>query len=120
MRVEWAKCDARVTRWVEEKQLLMEEMRRTPWYLDWKARWWEERSLPWSQDLVRASRPKFEGDFVAFRDGLTAYAKRQAEVHRALARKFTKLWKVVLDQHGLTLSGEWPAFCMHNNPTSLT
>lgn len=108
MRVEWAKADARVTRWIEEKTLLMEEMRRTPWYLAWKARQWESLSSPWSEETFQETRPTSGADFFLFRDGLTAYAQRQADVQRALARKFTGLWKDTLDHHELALTGEWP------------
>jgi hypothetical protein len=108
MRVEWAKADARVTRWIEEKNLVMEEMRRTPWYLDWKAHWWEGLAHSWTEEMFCTSRPKSGVDFPMFRDGLTAYAKRQANVQRALVVKFTKLWTTVLDRHELTLTGQWP------------
>jgi hypothetical protein len=108
MRVEWAKADARVSRWVEEKSLVMEEMRRTPLYLDWKARWWEELSHPWTKDMFDVSRPNSRVDFNLFHAGLTAYAEKQADVQRALASKFTTKWIVVLGRHELTLAAEWP------------
>lgn len=108
MRVEWAKADARVSRWVEEKSLVMEEMRRTLCYLDWKARWWEELSPPWMKDLFDVSRPKSGADFNLFQEGLKAYAEKQADIQRALANKFTTKWNLVLSRHELTLVAEWP------------
>lgn len=40
VRAEWAKTDARATRWAEEVVLLVEEMRRTLVWMEWKACWW--------------------------------------------------------------------------------
>ncbi|KAJ7019058.1 hypothetical protein C8F04DRAFT_1276699 [Mycena alexandri] len=41
VRVEWSKAQARRDRWVEEVQLLREEMRRVMCFLQWQAVWWE-------------------------------------------------------------------------------
>lgn len=86
----------------------MEEMRRTAWYLDWKARWWEGLSGPWTNDVFDVSRPKSGVDFDLFHAGLIAYAEKQADVQRALVSKFTTKWNFVLERHELTLKAEWP------------
>ncbi|KAJ7128209.1 hypothetical protein C8R43DRAFT_897228 [Mycena crocata] len=43
VRVEWSKVKARRDRWVEEVQLLLEEMKRVLRYLRWRSTWWESR-----------------------------------------------------------------------------
>ncbi len=44
VRVEWAKMRARVFHWREEKELLVEEMRRVVEYFKWKSAWWTDRA----------------------------------------------------------------------------
>lgn len=109
MRVEWAKADARLSRWIEEKDLVMEEMRRTPWYLDWRSRWWKWLSQPWTREMFDVFRPDSGVDFTLFQAGLVAYAERQADVQLALANKFTGMWRTALERHELTLSAGWPS-----------
>ncbi|KAG1719290.1 hypothetical protein EDB19DRAFT_1898779 [Suillus lakei] len=43
LRIEWCKSRARAKRWVEEVQLLREEMRRVAAYLSWHAAWWDRK-----------------------------------------------------------------------------
>ncbi|KAG2109753.1 hypothetical protein DEU56DRAFT_920292 [Suillus clintonianus] len=44
LRIEWCKARAHRDRWVEEMQLLLEEMQRILLFLDWQARQWDERA----------------------------------------------------------------------------
>lgn len=75
------KSRARSMRWREELRLLPEEMRRTIQYHDWKASWW----------LSRADLRSSEED-AALREGLHAYAVRQAAIQRGLSERATALW----------------------------
>ena len=80
VRIEWAKARARYLRWTEEVMLLKEEMRRVRKTLEWKATWWEQRREGW------------EGQDEATREGVRAYASRQAKIQRGLHSRFTRLW----------------------------
>ena len=60
--------------------LLPEEIRRTIEYYEWKATWWEERAA------VRSPLDP------ALREGLSAYAARQANVRRGLAASVKSQW----------------------------
>lgn len=84
LRAEWARSRARVRRATEEAMLLREEMRRALAFLKWKASWWDNR-----QD-IRSDAP------TEMREGLCAYASRQANLQRALAAFFKELWKTPL------------------------
>ncbi|KAJ7858216.1 hypothetical protein B0H14DRAFT_3447339 [Mycena olivaceomarginata] len=80
VRIEWAKTRARAMRWVEEVDLLEEEMRRIVEFLRWRAGWWRERvnmrGLP--------EGPQREGE--------TAYAMHQANIQATLASEFLAEW----------------------------
>ncbi|KAK7002264.1 CxC2 domain-containing protein [Favolaschia claudopus] len=80
VRVEWSKAKARKDRWIEEVELLREEMRRVLRFLAWRAGWWEERAV--SQREVRDD----------LRAGLEGYAARQAALARQIARRFKSAW----------------------------
>ncbi|KAG1780044.1 hypothetical protein EV702DRAFT_1178215 [Suillus placidus] len=82
LRIEWCKARARAMRWEEEVDLLKEEQRRVIAFLDWQAGWW------WSQQQGRES--EFLDD--CLREGLKAYAERQASLRRALSAHFQALW----------------------------
>jgi hypothetical protein len=96
MRVEWAKAHARVERWEEEIELLLEEMRRVPWYMKWKTQWWVDQA---------AGR----GDEVSplLKSGCRAYAAKQAYIWSSLGEKFRGMWTPLLEQYGISV--EWPA-----------
>ncbi|EDR03963.1 uncharacterized protein LACBIDRAFT_330859 [Laccaria bicolor S238N-H82] len=80
VHIEWAKARARFLRWTEEVMLLKEEMRRVRKTLEWRAMWWEQRREGWeSQDG-------------AMREGIRAYATRQAGIQRGLCLRSTRLW----------------------------
>ncbi|GJF00552.1 CxC2 domain-containing protein [Phanerochaete sordida] len=81
VRVEWMKARARCKRWGEELKLLPEEMRRTVVYHSWKAEWWAKRA---------SLRPDASA---ALREGLAAYAHRQAAIRRGLSAQADALWK---------------------------
>jgi hypothetical protein len=68
LRVEWSRAKARKQRWEEEVLILREEMRRVLRYLEWQSGWW----------LARVSVR--EDASVALRAGLSAYARRQAQM----------------------------------------
>ncbi|THH16521.1 hypothetical protein EUX98_g9291 [Antrodiella citrinella] len=87
MRVEWAKAKARAERWSEEVKLLQEEMRRVLEFLSWKAAWWR------SQVNQRA------GTSPTLKEGLSAYAEKQARVHEDLRKSFASRWYQVLGTH---------------------
>ncbi|KAJ7173531.1 hypothetical protein C8R46DRAFT_1161384 [Mycena filopes] len=76
VRVEWSKALARKDRWVEEVQLLREEMKRVLRMLRTIQREWTDRVG------VRT------GIDAALAGGLNAYALRQAYVHRQIAEAF--------------------------------
>ncbi|OAX31006.1 hypothetical protein K503DRAFT_704426, partial [Rhizopogon vinicolor AM-OR11-026] len=86
VRVEWCKARARAMRWSEEVELLQEEMRRVLQFFGWQATWWD------SQKERRFIEPTEE------RDGLRAYAARQASLRHDLRQNFSRLWKPYLPQ----------------------
>ncbi|KAF4588993.1 hypothetical protein EYR40_010549 [Pleurotus pulmonarius] len=92
MRIEWAKTKARADRWVEELQLVQEEMRRSLIFLAWKADWWCE------QATRRGNIPP------AVSSGLSAYALKQASFLRALLQDSVDIWLPALSTRGLTPS----------------
>ncbi|KAG1858005.1 hypothetical protein DFJ58DRAFT_876969, partial [Suillus subalutaceus] len=80
LRVEWCKTRARHTRWLEEIQLLLVEMRHVLAFFAWEAECWDERG---TLRVVDRSEDA---------EGLTAYAKRQAAVRCALSASFSEMW----------------------------
>jgi hypothetical protein len=88
LRVEWSRLNARADRWEEEYALLVEEMRRTIAYLQWKANDWDSKS-----SLRAADVP------AAVQSGLAAYAAKQASCFRQLVRSFAVQWYPSLKKH---------------------
>ncbi|KAG1844729.1 hypothetical protein C8R48DRAFT_617802 [Suillus tomentosus] len=86
VRVEWCKSRARAMHWAEEIELLQEEMRRVLQFFDWQANWWDEQ-----QDRLIC-------ETAAQREGLVAYAHKQAHIRRQLASRFRVLWTPYLPQ----------------------
>ncbi|KAJ7437065.1 hypothetical protein B0H11DRAFT_2255628 [Mycena galericulata] len=76
LRVEWSRAKARKTRWVEEVELLREEMRRVLRYLEWDSGSWESRV---SVTDARVDVPS------PTQHGMMAYATKQAAIRRELA-----------------------------------
>lgn len=77
VHVEFCKAYARERRWKEEKELLMEEKRRTIVTFHWE-------SSKWEQVVVEGSGPDIEGR--------NAYAYRQAHIRKEMASTFKTLW----------------------------
>jgi hypothetical protein len=94
MRVEWAKTRARAERWSEEIILLNEEMRRVLQYLNWKATWWLQQ---------QGHRADASPDI---RNGIDAYAAKQADLVLRLARSFAAEWYPMLVKHDMPIV--WP------------
>jgi hypothetical protein len=72
LRVEWAKCKARASRWNEEILLVEEEMRRVIAFGGWKADWWKTQ-------ITRRH---------GIEDGLSEGLRAYAAEHEALEREF--------------------------------
>ncbi|KAG1719439.1 uncharacterized protein EDB91DRAFT_1240601 [Suillus paluster] len=83
LRVEWCKARARRNRWLEEVQLLLEEMRRILAFLTWQGDYWESCAT-----LPTVEQPEEK-------EGVIAYAHRQAHIRRALLAAFAEHWKRV-------------------------
>ncbi|KAG1880024.1 hypothetical protein F4604DRAFT_1679157 [Suillus subluteus] len=78
--MEWCKSQACAYRWMEEVELLQEEMRRVCAFFDWYAAWWKDQ----------ASRRI--GLDVAKSEGIGAYAKRQAAIQIMMRDNCLKKW----------------------------
>ena len=101
VRIEWAKARARFLRWTEEVMLLKEEMRWVRKTLEWRAMWWEQRREGW------------ESHDEAMREGIRAYATRQAGIQRGLCLRFTRLWdKPLVPLGSQEESNEGPAVAL--------
>jgi hypothetical protein len=81
VRVEWSKACAQKDRWVEEVQLLREEMKRVLRMLRWIQGQWQERAVDERADVTPELRA-----------GLRAYAERQVYTHRKIAEAFHTGW----------------------------
>ena len=92
VRYEWMTCKARADRWMEEVELLQEEMRRVVVYLEWKSCWWTGK--------VGARAGSCPLDI---QSGVDSYARRQANVYRDLAVSFAGQWLSYLKAHGLDI-----------------
>jgi hypothetical protein len=102
LRVEWAKAIARADRWEEDVILILEEMRRVLVFLSiWKATWWLDRSL---------ARSDMNNEL---REGLSAYAAKQADIQMRLAASFADEWYPELARSGLSPDG-WPAHLLES------
>ncbi len=91
LRVEYSKTKARVLRWLEEILLVLEEMRRSITFLQWKARWWNRLAVTQSAriDVQR---------------GATSYSRRQESQYFGLAERFARLWHPTLEAGGFDIS----------------
>ena len=90
VRYEWMTCRARADRWVEEEELLQEEMRRVVVYLEWKSHSWFEKIG------VRAGSCSPD-----IQHGIDAYARKQANIHHEIAVSFSGRWLPYLKACGL-------------------
>ena len=89
-RHEWMTCRARADRWIEEEALLEEEMRRVVTFLAWKYRSWSGKVG------VRANSCAPD-----IQHGISAYARKQANIHREIAISFAAQWLPYFDACGL-------------------
>lgn len=93
VRVEWAKTYARVKRFSEEQELVLEEMRRVRRYFVWRSQWWVARSrtgCPDVPELVQIGRE--------------SYARKQAHLIEQLSLKFERMWRSLLPSLNLPTS----------------
>jgi hypothetical protein len=105
LRIEWAKSRARALRWGEDVKLIDEEMRRVLVSLDWKAAWWIDRGT-----ACKGLDPPMT-------EGLVAYAAKQAQVQRDLAKSFADQWYPALA--GYEIVPQWPSKYMLNRDSEL-
>jgi hypothetical protein len=82
VRVEWSKARARRDRWVEEVEILREEMKCVLRFLAWLQQEWRSRAV---------QRVNVDPELAA---GLKAYALRQVAVHRRVTEGFHAGWNV--------------------------
>ena len=73
---------------MEEKQLVLEEMRRTLKSLEWKKEWWKR--LPTLQNK--------NGEVL---DGHFAYVQKQISVLECLSQAFQRRWEVIMNKNGM-------------------
>jgi hypothetical protein len=85
---------------MEETLLLLEEMRCTLQFLDWKVKFWAERAELLEGDKIAAEHST--GDLVGSgmlgperNEGVWAYALRQASIRQHLRDHFKNLWCAV-------------------------
>ena len=80
-------------RYVEEVELLLEEMRRVLAFLEWDGNRWNERALRASKSVNDACRPSASWENKGpLEEGMRAYALRQASVRQRLFATFAKQW----------------------------
>lgn len=84
LQVEWCKAQERATQYEEEIELVVEEMRRTLVFFEWRACEWESRA---TTPLTGSS----EVDSTAA-VGVSAYAYKQASVYRKMVDVFVNDW----------------------------
>lgn len=94
LRIEWCKARARAKRWSEEVDLLLEEMRRICAFLEWQAGSWDR--LAYRQGVPEDVQ----------RDGLAAYAKKQASIKREMRGRFTEQWRHAVEYAQLGMDAE--------------
>ncbi|KAJ7249573.1 hypothetical protein C8J57DRAFT_1079532, partial [Mycena rebaudengoi] len=82
LRIEWAKAHTRSLRWLEEVDLLEEEMRRIVQFLSWRGSWWESQK---DRRAEVVSNPRQREDHNAF-------VTRQAGLMWGLSACFISWW----------------------------
>lgn len=96
LRMEWCKAQERARRYEEEVELVIEEMRRTLVTMEWDAREWESLAT-----CPAAGAVAINLEMVA---GIVAYAYKQANIRREMAKTFVDDWYHLLEQHFPNLS----------------
>lgn len=94
LRVLWARGKARGERWTEEVTIVLEEMRRTLSYCEWKSNWWKMRQ-------------NARTGCAELMDGLSAYALKQAHMWTTMADSFASEWEPIIRQ--FHLPSDWPS-----------
>jgi hypothetical protein len=94
LRIEWAKSWARMYRWDEEVELVVEEMRCVLCLMEWCAHYW--KSLVSKQEVADAM----------VREGIAAYAEKQAYIAQAMGKHFAKEWLPIHERYCFTPN--WP------------
>ena len=84
LRIEWVKAQERAKRYEEEVELVVEEMRQTLVFLDWKVK-------EWTSFVISPPLGDSAIDMMAV-NGITAYAKKQADIQQRKAKLFLKDW----------------------------
>ena len=83
-------------RYMEEVELLLEEMRRVLAFLEWDVNRWKQRAAHVPQRVnnseLSSSSPESKGPL---EEGLRAYALRQASVRQRLFDTFAQQWNDV-------------------------
>ncbi|KAF9506632.1 hypothetical protein BS47DRAFT_1305001 [Hydnum rufescens UP504] len=97
LRVEWARSCARMQQWGEEVQLLQEEMHQVLAFFEYQAAWWDSRGTS-----------RTDTCFLDLRDGVRAYAAKQAAIYRNRRIEFASMWSSpsTPDIPGLDSAGE--------------
>lgn len=93
VRIEWCKAQARAKRFEEEVELVVEEMRRTLAYFEWKACEWERHATtpPLGCQAIDKTTAA----------GITSYAYKQANVQREMVKVFIDDWHELLKENAL-------------------
>ena len=92
LRVEWSKSQARKVRWEEEVEIILEEMRRSVVYYEWKEQWWLKQNARQASDNH-------------IQHGIAAYSHKQAYYCKCLAEGFAMAWLPFLESEGI--KPEW-------------
>jgi len=92
LRVEWSKSQARKVRWEEEVEIILEEMRRSVVYYEWKEQWWLKQNARQASDNH-------------IQHGIAAYSHKQAYYCKCLAEGFAMAWLPFLQSEGI--KPEW-------------
>ncbi|VDC03156.1 unnamed protein product [Peniophora sp. CBMAI 1063] len=87
LMVEWCKSRARAQRWVEEVRLLDEEMRRSLAFNETMAQRWDKRREPEATIALTTDTERWAAD-KGYKDGVRAYAYKQAWIRRAQAMRW--------------------------------
>ncbi|KAF9471168.1 hypothetical protein BDN70DRAFT_939144 [Pholiota conissans] len=104
LRIEWCKSRARAHRWQEECLLLDEEMKRVLTTFRWQNNHWlkvgrdcQERDCV-SAHTVPALNSSETKDLLIAKEGMVAYANRQAEMRLWMIKHCEATWKDVVPQ----------------------
>lgn len=93
LRVHWTKAVANRDRWLEQKELVPEEMRRTLVYFRWQVVWWG------------AQVGRRHDASLILKEALDAHARRQQDLYQQRLVIFSTAWLPYLDSVGI--KPEW-------------